>query len=458
MEQKNLKTPVYANDTVFESTAEIPVDVDFSLPDYCADISKILKCRAVPRISSKGVNGKNVTVDGCVTVTLIYCDEERNLSSYEYQYPFNKVFDVNVDLTGAKLTAKIKCEYINCRAVTGRKVDIHGAVSISLTAKARKCTEVICDVDDSNIELKRGKLPTTSPMGYAEKYLLTEETIEIGQGQPDILSLVRYDAQVSIKECKLLANKAMVKGELTVTMLYCAENGTVQNVRSVIPVSQLIEIDGITDQCECEANAKIAFLEIKPVFDGNSTAKSFSLNSKILICCEAYCNDDIDVIFDAFSRKYEANISKCELCLSKIFKNETSTCNCKKNVKLDDIMIENVLDLWCEVTSSAAKIDNGELTVSGSVLVSLIIKGEDGDISFYEKPIEYEYKCAVESDKNSLVCTPDVTVLNCGFTISSADSLEIRAELNVNACLYDCKRLPVIMDVEINEDKKLEKA
>ena len=58
MEEKILKTSVYVNDIVFNETAEQPVDVDFSLPDYCPDISKIFKCRAVSRISSKSMNGK----------------------------------------------------------------------------------------------------------------------------------------------------------------------------------------------------------------------------------------------------------------------------------------------------------------------------------------------------------------------------------------------------------------
>ena len=33
---------------VFDGCEEKPVDLDFSLPDYCPDIQRILKCR-VPR-------------------------------------------------------------------------------------------------------------------------------------------------------------------------------------------------------------------------------------------------------------------------------------------------------------------------------------------------------------------------------------------------------------------------
>ena len=45
MEEKILKTDVFVNDTVFNESTEQPIDVDFTLPDFCPDISKIFKCK-----------------------------------------------------------------------------------------------------------------------------------------------------------------------------------------------------------------------------------------------------------------------------------------------------------------------------------------------------------------------------------------------------------------------------
>ena len=178
MEQKNIKVPVFTNETVFTDSAEQAIDVDFTLPDYCPDIQKILKCRAISRISSKAMNGRNITVDGTVTITVIYSDENCCLNSYEYQFPFSKSFESDIDTDGACLSARTKCEYINCRAVTGRKIDIHGAAGIYIKLTKRRCEEVISDVDDKNVALLRGTAPATVPMGSADKYLIIEEEIE----------------------------------------------------------------------------------------------------------------------------------------------------------------------------------------------------------------------------------------------------------------------------------------
>ena len=319
MEQKNLKTSVFSLDTVFCESAEQPIDIDFTLPDYYVDISKILKCRAISRISSKSINGSSAAIEGCVTVTVIYCGNDNCISSYEYQYPFSKSFDTSLNTEGCIISAKTKCEYINCRAVTGRKIDVHGAVGIYVTIKKRKLTDVISDCDDCNIELLRDSVPATVPMGCAEKYLLIEEEIELGTSQPDIRCVIRYDAEAVITDSKILAGKSVVKGDLKLKLLYAPEENTApQTIRYQIPFSQLIEIDGISDECDCESKVSIAHLEVKPRVSASGECRQLMLTAKLLITSECCCNNDVPVIVDAYSKKYEADICKNEICFDKI--------------------------------------------------------------------------------------------------------------------------------------------
>ena len=43
MDYKAVKQAVCVNETVFSKSAEVPFEFDFTLPDYCPDIVKILK-------------------------------------------------------------------------------------------------------------------------------------------------------------------------------------------------------------------------------------------------------------------------------------------------------------------------------------------------------------------------------------------------------------------------------
>ncbi len=447
MEQKIIKTPVYINETVFEQSAEQPIDVDFSLPDYCPDILKILKCRAVSRISSRSLNGRTVTVEGCVTATCIYTDDRNRICAYEYQYPFSKNFESNVDCDGAEIICKTRCEYINCRAVTNRKIDIHGAVGITVTLKKRKCTEIISDYDEPTTELRRGNAPATSPIGRNEKYIVIEDEIECGNGQPNIRSIIRYDANAAVRECKILAGKVMVKGELVIGILYCGEEGAPQTVRSTLPFSQLLEIEGVNDGCECESCAEIAYIDIKPRFSGDGDEKSFRLNAKILISSEAYCNNDIDIITDAYSRKYEAEITRCEIDFERICRSISETFSCKKTLDFPEESLCEIFDIRCEAEKRSVNFENGMLCVGGTLIACIIAKDSEGVVNYYEKPIDFEYKIQIEDGGEIMHCDPKITVLSCGYTLNGASSMEIRCELCISAAVYEKRRIPLIVDI-----------
>lgn len=457
MEHKNLKTSVITTETIFNESAEQPIDIDFTLPEYYCDISKILKCRAVPRIASKGVNGSNITVEGCVTITVIYCGSDDQVSSYEYQYPFSKSFDSGMNTEGVMLNVKSKCEYINCRAVTGRKIDIHGAVGVYVNLTRRKVCDVVSDFDDCNVELLRGSIPATVPMGCADKYLTLEEEIEIGSAQPDVRCIIRYDAEATITDSKILAGKSVVKGDMLLKILYAPEGSSVvQKVRCQLPFSQLIEIDGLNDECDCESKVSIAHLEVKPRVSATGECRQFLISAKLLVTSECCCNNDVAVILDAYSRKYEADICKKDVCFNKICENVKHTFSCKKNIEFGDGAISSVSDMWCEVHTDKVKFSENNMSVTGSVAVFIIALDNDSIPVFCEKSIDFEY-CHPMNIDGEFKCLPEITVTDMSYTLTGECNMELRVELNICASIYKCSNMPLITEIKVDNNKPLSK-
>lgn len=455
MESKKIKTQVFANEVIFEESAEHPVDAGFTLPDYCPEISKILKCRAVSRISSKSVNGRNIALEGTVTITLMYADAEHKLCAFEYPYSFSKMFEMGVDGTGATLCCKSRCEYINCRAVTSRKVDLHGAVGITVLVRKRKCNEILSDYDDEGVELLRGAAPATTPMGCAEKYLMIEEEIELGQGQPSVRSLLRYDGAATVRESKLLSGKAVVKGELFLTALYCPEEGVAQSVKTAIPFSQILELEGVDENCSCDTKVEIVCLELRPRQSVSGEVRSLSLSAKLLVVTEAYCNNDVAVVLDAFSRRCETEIAKKDLRLKKLCLNLSERFYCKKNFEFEQGAIASISDLWCEAQVGFVGMVGNDFTVRGTAQVGLLVCDTEGVPAYYEKVLEYEYKRPMDCALEGMVCDPDVEVWSVNYTLTGENCIEIRVELGVTAGIYESKEQKLIADLSVDETKPL---
>lgn len=451
MENKKLMATVCTDEIIFENSAELPIDMELNLPDYLPDISRILKCKAISRISSKGINGASALIDGCVTITVIYADTQNKIYCYEYQYPFSKRFDLDADNENYILNAKSKCEYINCRAITGRKIDIHGATSIKLCLKSKKALDVLSDFDDTDIELNRITVPATTPMAYEEKYIIVEEDIDLTNGQPEISSIMRYEASAVIKENKLINKKQVIKGELNIFVLYCATDGSLQRLKNTLPFSQILEMDNVTDECTCEATAEISYLEIKPKPSVDSKCRVFSVSSKLLLKTEAYCDNDIYIIVDAFSKNYEAKLKTEPIKINKLCKNINETFNCKKTLTLGTASISSVTDLWSDIQNINCCIEENTVILKGNICVNILAFDDEQTPFYTEKNIEFDYKYPLNDNFcGELFCDSNAKVMALNYTISSNGEIEVRIELLICISLYSQNKLSAITDISVD--------
>jgi hypothetical protein len=209
---------------------------------------------------------------------------------------------------------------------------------------------------------------------------------------------------------------------------------------------------GVTEDCECDTKSSLAFLEIKPKTNSAGECKSFMLNAKILLCSQTYCIDDVPIVSDAFSRKFEADIIKNNVQFTRICDNLSDRLHFKENVNLNE-EISTILDLWCDIQSVNTRKSEGGITVYGALLVDFIGVLENGETIFLEKPLDYEYTYPISSQSENIECQPEITVISCNFTINSPTMLEIRADLALKAAVLEKQGIELISELKLNEHK-----
>lgn len=440
------------NDKVFSGSAEYSIDSDLVLPDYYPEISKILKCRVVPRISSNSVSGQTLTVDGNITVNLIYCSPENEIFGFEQQINFSKPFELGMDCADAFVDSNAKCEYINCRAVNERKIDIHGAIGVYVSVHRKQSTGIVTDIDCRDVIIKRGMLPATSPIGTGEKSLMLEEELELSQGQPSIRCILKCDAKAVNKECRIISGKVVTKGELNIFVLYSAEHtAAVQTYRNSIPYSQIIDIDGLTDNCVCSMKTKIASLDIKPRTSATGETRSFMFSSKLNFKATACCEDDLPVVLDAYSTKYNADVRSKEITLEKMQKSINECFICKKT--LDNMGdVSAVVDIWCDTNVREVVADNCRLKISGTMQVCILAMNDKNIPQYIERPVQFEFESPLEACSDNVYAKVEVATNNVSFALLNGNAIEITAELCVNADVYVVRKVNLVTDVCIDEN------
>lgn len=126
-DKHSLKTTV----TVLDTVAEQLTDVDLTLPDYCPDIDKILKCTLTPKIQSKILSGGQLQVEGFCVVNVLYVEStKKSIRCCEQSVNFSQSFSLKETPENPVIITKTKSEYINCRALSPRRLVMHGAFSL----------------------------------------------------------------------------------------------------------------------------------------------------------------------------------------------------------------------------------------------------------------------------------------------------------------------------------------
>ncbi len=455
MEESTVKTQIFETETVLNQTAEQPIDADFTLPEYYPDVEKILKCCCDVFITQKGINGSNGVVEGSADITVIYLGSDNMLNSYEYKYPFSKTFDIPSISSEFCFTANAETEYINCRAVSPRKIDLHGAVNINVLLTERVIKEFVSDTLCGETETKRKEFITTVPLSCSEKYLNIEEEIEIGNNSKEINCVIRYDGNPHINDGKLMAGKASIRGEFAVNLLYCDNEGNIIGIKENFPFAQMLEIENSAENCKCDIFSKLCALEIKPKSNAEGEVRSFSVNAKILVSVKTFCEQTVCAVLDAYSRKCETEISYIDVEFKRIIGNINENFTLKQKLDFETTEIAGVYDIWSkkEIENSSAK--DGQLSVFGKMTVYILAYDQNQIPVFFERQFPFELKKDIPKSCEQLYVNPETAVKNTGFTLLSSGEIEIRTELSLSAAIFESIKQKVISEIKLNKENPI---
>ncbi len=454
MDINTKNTSVAVNNIIYDKNLELPIDVDFSMPDYCPEINKVLKCKATTRVFNKSLNGQIVTIDGNTCINVLYSDENCNVFNYEYNIPFSKSVDTGFDLTDGNVFCKSNTEYLNCRVVTKRKIEIHGASCLSIKVNSKRTSNIICEAQGAQIKTNCNTACVTVDIGSIEKNLIIEEELNISN-QPAVRNIIRYDANTVIKDSKIIGKKAVIKGEFTLFMLYSHDNESVpQSFEQVLPFSQIIDIDTLTEECMLDVKCDIINLEIKPRTQPDGYFTEFILCSKLCISVNAFCNSEFNVVFDAYSTRYDTQLKFENVCLEKMVKEVNDNFICTKKIEFSDGDIENIIDIWSENSRFSSAYDGKNIIINGTAIICILARDNSNNCVYHERPVDYEYKLEIDDAFDDIKCEPNIVSNVVGYSLNELNCLDVKVQINISAIVFNCKKINVVTKITVNECEK----
>ncbi len=451
MECNITKQSVFVNEPVLNQNLEQPIDTEFTLPDYCPDIDRIIKCVIQPRTGQKSFNGDSLTVDGTAELTLFYTDGSQ-IRCYEYPIRFSRQISAGKPLTNASARVVMTTEFVNCRAVSKRRVDLHASLNMNVCITALREQEVISDIDCPTVQILPAGVAATTPMGTGEKFVVFSDEVEVPSGNHPIKTMLRSDARAIAQECKIIGNKVVVKGEMVIGFFYISEKDDApEHFIYSMPVSQIVDIDRINDSCTASAEIEINELEVKTHTSATGEVGTLNVSAKMTVTVNAFCDHDGPMITDAYSTDCEMKLERTDINFKKVIDSVFENFTCRGSVEFGGDEISQIIDAWCMPRITGTEMSSGGARVTGMMSVNMLAIDADGYPRFYEKNIDFSFEHPCAGD-NVEMTPPQVIALGCEHSLMTG-SAEIRADLAVHFELISVSGASPLIDAQLSESE-----
>lgn len=454
MDLKLKREPIAINEVAFDGTLEQGIELDYLLPDYCPGIFKVLRCTVTPQITSERITGEKLMLEGLASIQILYVSEEQyRVCSIQQKQPFSKTVALKDVPENGRIVSRVKCDYVNCRAVGQRRLDLRGSLSIHVTVHTVRSLPLLRSAEGMGVQVAVRQTTALDRKQFASKEFTIREELELSYGKPDIQSVLFTSAKAVLLEYKVIANRLVLKGELLLHLLYAADDEaqTPTIMEHSIPMSQVIDVPGVSEEYRCIVDFDVSAVELTTRQDGDGNTRCYQAVFTIRARCEACKNSELRLIEDAYSTRFETELHQVPLKLERLECLLQERAMLKQTLPLPQSALSDVYDLVASFTEEACRFEGSTLLITGSLQVAMLGKDSDGMPVLLEKALPGEVRVDTKVMGENRIFTPHITVTALSYSLLSGGELEIRAELSVCGYLLQSEECAPAEELSINE-------
>lgn len=433
MELKIYRDTIFSMGTVCDAQLEIPMESEILIPDYLPAVFKIVKTFVHRVILQKQIQAGHLLVEGYFRVEVLYQGEDQNLCTVEQKIAFSKQQDIKgcEDNGECQIDVAGEIQYINCRAVSQRRLDVRGAYNLFAHAVCDFSQELITALSENGIQQKNCSVPAVRLRSSREKQFTLEEKIRFDQPPETIL---HTESAAQTQEVRIIGGKAVAKGELTTAVIY-REPGSSQLKRQevVLPYNQVIELEGVDDDCECQALIEPIGCSI---YNDASEDSETKLSCTCLLTIRAIKKLEFMSISDCFSTATQTEVDYKEVITDTLLETVSNSMEVRADGKLPDDSLE-VLECFTECSAPELVPEEDRTAIRGKATAHLICRNALGEMDCYDKTCEFllPKRYAVRPEE----ITASLSAVCDGVRFSQKDS-EAQAEITVRVQGFLCRK------------------
>ena len=443
------KEKLILNKLISEKQETIVVQGDMIVPDSKPDILSTLNTSGVVSIYKKEVQNGRVRIDGNVNVYIMYLADssEDKVRGLNTNLDFSENFvlsDCTQDMR-AELEACIK--NIECKVLNGRKVNIKVTLDTKMKVFASEETEIMCDLNDSNIQVLKPTHKINSLIGAGETKAYIKETINIDT-KDNLAEILKCNLRIINKDVKISYNKVLAKAEVELKIIYLTEENQIRVITCNLPVVGFIDMPNVTENSICDTHFQVKNIIIKP----NAVEEhSIYVEIEMGICSECYEEKEINLIEDLYSTCCNLQFNKRRVTTISNKMRRTETLNLNSKVNMPEIVGNELIDVDARPVITKMSKSNSKIMCEGELQLTFLCS-EDGQMQINSRNATLPFEMTLDNIGNAekMEAMPSVEIQSSDCRVDGG-VINCNADLRFDVGLHENRNLDIID--EISEDE-----
>ena len=442
--------------TVLDSVSEQPVDIDFTLPDYCSDIEKILRCRLIPKIYNKNLSGGQLQLDGTTVVNILYTDSKNNIRACEQSIPFNASFAVKEIPDNVVVETSAKCEYVNCRPLSQRRISIHGAFSLYAKVYTKGKLSLFSPDYESDIEYDTKDITVSSLTSLCQEQFSAGDEIQV-INKPPVELVLDSDVRAVITDYKIIPDKIVFNGELNVRLLYLSstESSSVNQIDYSIPFTKTVDCDRLDENTKASVNLSVLSYDVRLKSDILSENPVVNIDSRLCATITGYKNEDVTVICDAYSTDLILELEKTRVTVPSNADVLENSFMYKDSVSVADCDIEETIDFNVLYSLNNFAINNDNIILNSKLNVCILAINSEKEPEYIERTLEFDKEFENNGFNNIINALTQINSVS--YRIADNGTIELRCEIKYSVTAERNCPYTLVTSISADEENKTQK-
>ncbi len=455
------KQEINVGKAVFEGEIKSGAEGSIIVPDVKPDILKVLQVDAETFLTEKTIDNGKLILKGQVCVNVLYVPETEGervqciKGCFEFCETVKRAeFEQGMEVVAFCDTSKVGYKLIN-----SRKIGIESQVVINVAVNTTERMSFVCGLEDP-CEIKMDNICIKEACENKEITFKVDETVDLPCS--DAKEILKSNIVIFEKDYRTITGKVILKGKVCTSLLYVTERGSYEHFDFEIPFTEVVDYEGIEEECECDIAYEILDTELRLVDSVNQNGKSISVCIRVQANIRrekcAYAEYLKDCYFTDAECDFEYREIECEEIAKKPMLSAIEKHILEKSENLPEI--SKVYTTVAKPYITSTDVQNGKIAVSGRIIVYVLYISDDEKCPISgiteEVPFSYIIDCPEATRESDVLLNIECEHISC--TINSPSCVESRCGIAIKGKVIKKSKVKVISEIMAKEIETKDRA